>query len=187
MKIESIEVHDVLSFRDARLELNPALTVLVGPNGAGKTNVVRLLDMVLTAVRAFAIPDDRIRERLDKYRSARRIGAGPDSRSSVTISIDLNEHEDRDLLTAFVREATVAPALHGLPIDPDAPTPSHRTEMTGLIPAYTGSDPAELTRFLRETQRISDVAATAERLRATANREARRHGTQRKPARRYPR
>jgi AAA domain, putative AbiEii toxin, Type IV TA system len=112
VKIRSIKATEVFSFRDIEVVLDPTLTVLVGPNGAGKTNLVRLLDIARTAVNWHASAEPAVLARMNSFRSARRIGATPNSKSTVEVAVDLDQPEERDLMTALVRAAAF-PVIHG--------------------------------------------------------------------------
>ncbi|MBS0217122.1 MAG: DNA replication/repair protein RecF [Proteobacteria bacterium] len=46
MKLEQLDINDVRSIRDARLEPGPGLNVLIGGNGAGKTSVLEALHLL---------------------------------------------------------------------------------------------------------------------------------------------
>jgi hypothetical protein len=86
--------------------------VLVGPNGAGKTNLVRLLDIARTVVKWHSSAEPAVLSRMDSFRSARRIGAPPNSKSTVAVAIDFDQPEERDLVAALVRAAAF-PVIHG--------------------------------------------------------------------------
>ena len=51
MLIKSLQLKNILSFRDATLELRP-LNVLIGPNGSGKSNLIDVVALLRSA------PDD---------------------------------------------------------------------------------------------------------------------------------
>jgi energy-coupling factor transporter ATP-binding protein EcfA2 len=115
VKIKSIKAREVFSFHNIELTLDDTLTVLVGPNGAGKTNLARLLDIARTSVRWHATSDPTIRGRLDTFRSARRIGADRESMSIIDVELDLDQPEERDLISSFVRVAATTPTRRDVP------------------------------------------------------------------------
>jgi ABC-type transport system involved in cytochrome c biogenesis ATPase subunit len=111
--------HNLLSFADAELEFDPALTVLVGPNGAGKSNVVRLLAVAGLALdwledryggRSYPGGVEAARRALATYAAARHRGSARRPKSKLEVGLELSPAELDDL-TCFVRAAIVSSVL----------------------------------------------------------------------------
>ena len=60
MFIKSLHLKNILSFRDAQLDLQP-LNVLIGPNGSGKSNLIDVVAL-LQAVPRRPTPHTSVRQ-----------------------------------------------------------------------------------------------------------------------------
>ena len=78
--IASLQLHDVRSYPDLRLELQPGVTVLVGANGVGKTNLLEACAVVLTGASPRTSSELRlVREGADAARIAATVQVGDDT------------------------------------------------------------------------------------------------------------
>jgi len=117
MKIEALHVENLLSFDTYDLRFDDSLTVLVGPNGAGKTNVVRMLDLMATAL---AWADERfvpgtampvVEQVLDSYAGARHEGASTTTPARVRLTLALTTQGELDRVVAFVQAGLLSTLL----------------------------------------------------------------------------
>ena len=117
MKIEALHVENLLSFDTYDLRFDDSLTVLVGPNGAGKTNVVRMLDLMATAL---AWADERFvpgtampvgEQVLDSYAGARHEGASTTTPARVRLTLALTTQGELDRVVAFVQAGLLSTLL----------------------------------------------------------------------------
>jgi energy-coupling factor transporter ATP-binding protein EcfA2 len=120
MRLTSIDARDLFSFETLQLDDLPQTLVVVGPNGAGKTNLLRLLQVVVTAVdRAATFSQEAYRE-LVRFAGSRRLGAAPADISSVRLGITLTEPWEHELVASFIRAALAAGILRDTPTNSDA-------------------------------------------------------------------
>ncbi|MGH9044783.1 MAG: AAA family ATPase [Acidimicrobiales bacterium] len=115
MKVTSLQVSNLLSFDDFRLDFDDHLTVVVGPNGAGKSNLVRVLDLVTKLVdwadersRSGAAPPTPADAVLSSYVQARHDGSGPGTPMEVCLGVEFAAPSERSRIVSFVRAAVLA-------------------------------------------------------------------------------
>ena len=65
MRIERLQLHDVMRFRDLEVELAPGLTIVRGPNESGKTTLARAIELGL----ATSVVDPVVAAHIDDLRS----------------------------------------------------------------------------------------------------------------------
>ncbi|MHB1718357.1 MAG: ATP-dependent nuclease [Acidimicrobiales bacterium] len=115
MKVTSLDVSNLLSFREFHLDFDDRLTVLVGPNGAGKTNIVRVLDLVTKLV---DWADARFRQDgatrsateavLSSYADAAHDESPPGTPMEVHLSLQFTTESERARLVVFMQAAILA-------------------------------------------------------------------------------
>ncbi|MEY9812655.1 MULTISPECIES: TOPRIM nucleotidyl transferase/hydrolase domain-containing protein [Streptomyces] len=105
MKISRITAQGFLSFAELSMDLGQGLTVVTGPNAAGKSNLCQ----VLTAVSAFLgrHRDSEQRDLLSLYEQAGYHGA---STFTLTVSFELDQPWERDLVTDFMKASYISVA-----------------------------------------------------------------------------
>ncbi|MFC9500043.1 TOPRIM nucleotidyl transferase/hydrolase domain-containing protein [Streptomyces sp. NPDC056982] len=105
MKISRITAQGFLSFAELSMELGQGLTVVTGPNAAGKSNLCQ----VLTVVSAFLgrHRDSEQRDLLSLYEQAGHYGA---SAFTLTVSFELDQPWEQDLVTDFVKASYISVA-----------------------------------------------------------------------------
>ncbi|QUW78508.1 AAA family ATPase [Streptomyces mirabilis] len=103
MKISRITAQGFLSFAELSMDLGQGLTVVTGPNAAGKSN----LGQVLSAVSAFLgrYRDSEQRDLLALYEQAGHHGA---SAFTLTVSFELDQPWEQDLVTTFVKASYIS-------------------------------------------------------------------------------
>lgn len=84
------------------MELSDGSVVITGPNSAGKSNIGRVVDVVRSVIAAHS--GDSTGNRLDLYARAPRFGA---RRFTVTLSLELDQPWEHELISTFVRAAYV--------------------------------------------------------------------------------
>lgn len=149
MRLTAIEGRELFSFDVLRLGELPRTVVVVGPNGAGKTNLLRLAEVVRTAVERSATYSQESYQLLMRFAAARRFGAAPGNLSGVRLSITLTEPWERELLGSFVRAAVASALLQGTASNADASgiisRIRHQLDDAELQPLTRGAIIAELT------------------------------------------
>jgi hypothetical protein len=117
MKLRTLDVENLLSFDQFHLNFDDHLTVLVGPNGSGKSNVVRMLDLVRTAI---TWADERwtrsevaaaTEQVLAEYAQARHRGTEGASPARVRVGIELTTDPERQRVVAFMQAAILSTVL----------------------------------------------------------------------------
>ncbi|MFI1585778.1 TOPRIM nucleotidyl transferase/hydrolase domain-containing protein [Embleya sp. NPDC020630] len=106
MRISRITAQDFLSFADVSVDLGPDLTVVTGPNAAGKSNLCRILDVVSAFLGRHR--DSEKHDLLSLYEQA---GHNEASAFTLTVSFELDQPWERDLVTTFVQASSVS---HGV-------------------------------------------------------------------------
>ncbi|MET7559598.1 AAA family ATPase [Streptomyces sp. NPDC005479] len=103
MRISRITAQGFLSFAELSMDLGQGLTVVTGPNAAGKSNLCQ----VLTAVSAFLgrHRDSEQRDLLSLYEQAGHHGARA---FTLTVSFELDQPWERDLVTDFVKASYIS-------------------------------------------------------------------------------
>ena len=142
MRVSSVRATDFFSFDELALAVGPRLTVLLGPNGAGKTNVIRAIQLARQAVQFAASQTQAGAGNLAVYVAARRDGAPSDSRTEVTVGIELDAERERQLAVQFVRAAIVsglARDAKGSPVTPVVLQWVHQqVDEDALAPLFAG-------------------------------------------------
>lgn len=118
MIIERVEAEGLFSFGTGAnrfvLDLGEGLNVIVGPNASGKTNVLRVIELVQTAV-LYQDPkrQDRsdLRGTLDHYVRFARHDRMPSSSSSEVRLVLAFTGGDRTIITSFIRAVVLAGLL----------------------------------------------------------------------------
>ncbi|HLI33279.1 MAG TPA: AAA family ATPase [Solirubrobacteraceae bacterium] len=111
MRLTHISADGILSFEKFGLPLDRRITTIVGPNGAGKSNVIRLLELVRTAVGHSAESTQEQTRLLETFLAARRL-AQPPTGAKVSLRFELTEEHEQLLVVGFVKTAA-AVALVG--------------------------------------------------------------------------
>ncbi|MFE6813471.1 ATP-dependent endonuclease [Streptomyces sp. NPDC057677] len=94
-----------MSFGEIDMELGGESIVITGPNSAGKSNIGRVVDVIRSAIAARS--GHPARDRLDLYSRAPRFGA---RRFTVSMSIELDQPWEKELVATFIRAAYVSSA-----------------------------------------------------------------------------
>lgn len=96
MRIQAIEAHNYLSFRQVRIEdLNSHVNFIVGPNGSGKTSVARLLGTFRDTFHEYA--DGK----LPHLANFLTYGA-PTGKIDLSLDVEFSSDEERMLIAAFL-------------------------------------------------------------------------------------
>jgi len=119
MKIRSVEAKNILSFDPDGVELgiDPKPTVIVGPNGAGKTNIVRLLDLVSTAIDWADEPTQQWGQLtmpgmvLRQFAERGHLTAAPQTRQLIRVQLELTTGAEKADVLTFFRAAIVSAVL----------------------------------------------------------------------------
>lgn len=116
MRLNRVEAHEILSFETLILDDLPKTTlVVVGPNGSGKTNLLRLVEVVLSAIERSATASMDAYRSLSRFGAARRFEATSASVTSIRLGIAFTEKWERELLLNFVRAAIMTSILRDNP------------------------------------------------------------------------
>ncbi len=118
MRLTHITADGILSFEGFKLPLDRRITTIVGPNGAGKSNVLRLLELVRTAVDHSAEATQERARLLETFLAARRL-AQPPTGAKVSLRFELTEEHEQLLVVGFVK-AAAAVALVGNSVGMDS-------------------------------------------------------------------
>ena len=119
MRLTRLAIDNLLSFEHFELDqIDPSLTTIVGPNGAGKTNIVRVLNLVMTALdwaedRApqVNLNPSSAQGILDTYVAARYRSADEGDALRVELGIELTSAAEHEQLTCFVQSAIISMVL----------------------------------------------------------------------------
>jgi ABC-type ATPase involved in cell division len=120
MRVNSLQVENLLTFDRFQLDLNGKTNVLVGPNGAGKSNIVRIIDLVCkgmdwAAMTGRGSPFAQAAEQvLKSFAAAHHHGSLPEQPASVRLDVEFTTVDERELLCTFVRAAVLCTLLDEL-------------------------------------------------------------------------
>jgi predicted ATPase len=111
MLIKRLHANNLLTFRDFDLEFKPGHQTIVGPNGAGKSNVVRLFDLIGTAIQASTAnhltqPGTQTGALLRAF-AASHLDDNVAEPARAELQLVFDVQEERDLLTTFLRAAVL--------------------------------------------------------------------------------
>jgi energy-coupling factor transporter ATP-binding protein EcfA2 len=119
MRLTVVEARELFSFGTLRLDGLPQTLVVVGPNGSGKTNLLRVLQIALTAIDRAANFSQEAYQSLARFAASRRLGAAPGAVSTARLGIAFTEAWERELLVRFARAAIASSLLQGTATNSD--------------------------------------------------------------------
>lgn len=102
VRINEITAQDFLSFAELSVEVGQGLTVVTGPNAAGKSNLCQVLSAVSAFLSRHRAPEQR--ELLSLFEQA---GHNEAHAFTLTVSFELDQPWERDLVTAFVKASYI--------------------------------------------------------------------------------
>ncbi len=137
MRIERLQLHDLMRFRDLDLALASGLTIVRGPNESGKTTVAKAIELGL----ATSVVDPGVSASIDDLRSW---DADPSARPTVRVDFaaepegDASEPVKVSVEKAFAATGgTATISVDGVALNESAAVDHRLAELTGLAgPAF---------------------------------------------------
>ncbi|MCL4544778.1 MAG: AAA family ATPase [Chloroflexi bacterium] len=142
MKATVLHIENLLGFDDFTLDIKDGVQFLIGPNGGGKTSIVRAVDLVrkaLDSIGSFSPQLRTIAETVLRGFAAARHVSEPQRPSSVSLTVDFDRPDERQLFTAFIHAAVHTTLLQSTGHEGWKQLLSSWVEQQKLTPLFQGT------------------------------------------------